>query len=148
MFLLVLVLPLSHTRALSPAPSVYPPCASHTPSVRSRLPLQAHARPCAGSRQPLPPSPGDIHRQKRMLRGHSLQRRAQMDCKAHPPPLIRLRSESTSSAPSIATSSCRKRRNLVWKLLPGNIQALLSAQLGRVSGPKQHPEMLLELRPP
>lgn len=72
----------------------------------------------------------------------------QTDSKAHPPPLIRLRSESTSSAPSMATSSCRKRRNLVWKPLLCSIQALLLAQLGRVSGPKQQQEMSLELGPP
>lgn len=53
----------------------------------------------------------------------------QTDSKAHPPPLIRLRSESTSSAPSMATSSCGKRRKLVWKPLLCSIQALLPMQL-------------------
>lgn len=56
------------------------------------------------------------------------QHRAQAS-KAHPPPLIRLRSESTSSAPSMATSSCRERRNLGWKPLLCSTKALLFVQL-------------------
>lgn len=72
----------------------------------------------------------------------------QTDSRAHPPPLIRLRSESTSSAPSMATSSCRKKRYLVWKPLSCSVKVLLLAQLGRVSGPKQQPEMSLNLGPP
>lgn len=56
--------------------------------------------------------------------------RRHTDSKAHPPPLIRLRFESTSSAPSMATSSCRERRNSVWKPHPHGLKVLLSVKTG------------------
>lgn len=70
----------------------------------------------------------------------------QTDGKAHPPPLIRLRSESTSSAPSMATSSCGKRRKLMWKPTLCSIQALLLLQLR--GGASQMSQMSPELGPP
>lgn len=78
------------------APSVCPPC----PCPQSLQP--SSETPTARKGAQMPPAPCTDR---------------QTDSKAHPPPLIRLRSESTSSAPSMATSSCRKRRNLVWKPL-------------------------------
>lgn len=131
MFLLVLVLPLPHTRAPSPAPSLYPPCPLHTLPVKSHLPLQVHPRLCTGSHQPLQPIPETSIARKGCSEATATSAaHRRTDSKAHPPPLIRLRSESTSSAPSMATSSCRKRRNLVWKPLLRSIQARLLAQLG------------------
>lgn len=97
-----------------------------------------YTQPCTGSHQPLQPTPETSTARKRCSEATATNAaHREMDSKAHPPPLIRFRSESTSSAPSMATSSCRKKRNLMWKLLPCSIQALLSVQLGRVSGPKQ-----------
>lgn len=127
MFLLVLVLALPHTLSSLSSPLTLRPL-SLAALARSHLPLWVHTQPCTGSS---PAHPRDTHSHAGMLRAPTTSTGTdrQTDSKAHPPPLIRLRSESTSSAPSMATSSCGKRRKLVWKPLLCSIQALLPMQL-------------------
>lgn len=82
------------------------------------------------------PLPGNKRKPQKSVRKHRTAPkppttgapRRRTDSKAHPPPLIRLRFESTSSAPSMATSSCRERRNSVWKPHPHGLKVLLSVK--------------------
>lgn len=112
---LILLIPTPHFVPLVPGQEPAPTVGAHT--ALHRIPPSPAQTPTAtqACSEPPPPALGQTDRQT--------------DSKAHPPPLIRLRSESTSSAPSMATSSCGERRKWLWEPLLCSIQALLLGQL-------------------